>query len=184
MRQYLNLKALCIMALPIIATSAWAEDWQEIGQNAEYKLFIAPSSVREVQHHPMQPTYQQAWFRFDIHQELSKDGLDVGDYKLRYYQIDCSQPAMGLVQGLDYQYPKNADTSNDEQQAVLVKETNPKSIEMKKVSPSSIGQALADSVCSGQFPAPNAEQTPPDVEQQPMRQGDLEIERSLQQLLD
>lgn len=134
------MKKLVISSLCMMATFSHASDWVWVGKNAEYAVFISPSSVKTTQKNAKSPIYQQAWFKMHIQHDISKDGLRVGDYKLRLYQFDCAQQQLGLVYSVD-QNKKDGQTITDQ----------PKTIDMKPVVPDSMGQAFMDIICSGQY---------------------------------
>lgn len=115
---------------------AWANDWTLIGKNAEYELYLASSTIKTVQRNKISPKYQQAWFKFYIHNDMTKDGLRVGDYKLRYFQFDCAQQTLGLVSGVDYF-----------QDGTIAKSEQPPAVDMKPIIPDSVGQGLSDAIC-------------------------------------
>lgn len=126
-----------IVALGLLSTnSAVANNvhWKLIGKNHEYLIYMSPSSVREISKNQM--LLKQAWFKFDIHTDFSKDGLNVGDYKLRYYQFDCQAQTMGVASELDY--------LND---GTIAKEFVPSNVQMKPIVPNSIGHKLASHIC-------------------------------------
>lgn len=142
------MKKLLISSLCMLATVSYASDWVWVGKNAEYAVFISPSSVKNIQKDTKSPIYQQAWFKMHIQNDLTKDGLRVGDYKLRLYQFDCAQQQMGLVYSVD-QNKKDNKTITDQ----------PKTIDMNPVVPESMGQAFMDIICSGQY-EPRTAETP------------------------
>lgn len=136
MMKYLKLLFSAIIVSMLIVNTTWANEWIFIAKNAEYELYIAPSTIKTVQRNKIRPKYQQAWFKFYIHNDLTKDGLSVGDYKLRYFQFDCAQQTLGLVSGIDYF-----------QDGTIAKNEKPQSIDMKPVVPDSVGQGLSDAIC-------------------------------------
>lgn len=127
--------------LSVVATVSYANsDWEWVGKNAEYAVFISPSSVKTVQKNARSPIYQQAWFKMHIQNDISKDGLRVGDYKLRLYQFDCAQQTVGLVYSVD-QNKKDNQTVTEQA----------KTIDMKPAVPESMGQVFMDIICSAKY---------------------------------
>lgn len=142
MKKYLkSISCVAVMFAGLCAAPVFASDWAWIGKNKEYAVFISPSSVKNVQKNARSPIYQQAWFKMHIQNDISKDGLRVGDYKLRLYQFDCAQQTVGLVYSVDQN--KLDGTTKTEQV---------KTIEMKPAVPESMGQAFMDVICSGKYP--------------------------------
>lgn len=142
MKKYLkSISCVAVMFAGLCAAPVFASDWAWIGKNKEYAVFISPSSVKNVQKNARSPIYQQAWFKMHIQNDISKDGLRVGDYKLRLYQFDCAQQTVGLVYSVDQN--KLEGTTKTEQA---------KNIEMKPAVPESMGQAFMDVICSGKYP--------------------------------
>lgn len=137
--------AIALNVMMLSTASANSGSWQFVGKNAEYELYIAPTTIKTIQRTQFAPKYQQAWFKFHIHTDLSKDGLRVGDYKLRYFQFDCAQQTLGLVKGIDYL-----------QDGSIAKTEMPSNVEMKPIVPDSIGQGLSDAICLDKYniPAP------------------------------
>lgn len=127
-------------ALGLSVGQVWANNWEYIGQNQEYQFYISPSTIKSSQKNTYSPIYQQAWFKFYIYNDLTKDGLSAGDYKLRLFQFDCAQQTLGVVRSIDYK--ADGTTVNSE---------IPSMINMKAVVPDSIGQGLSDAVCSGKY---------------------------------
>lgn len=131
---------MLLLSASLAVMPAWANDWKLVGKNAEYELYIEPSTIKTVQRNKISPKYQQAWFKFYIHTDISKDGLRVGDYKLRYFQFDCAQQTLGLVSGIDYF-----------QDGTIAKNEHPPAVDMKPVVPDSVGQGLADTICLDRY---------------------------------
>lgn len=142
MKDKLLMRMSLATTLFVVATVSHANsDWEWVGKNAEYAVFISPSSIKTVQKNARSPIYQQAWFKMHIQNDISKDGLRVGDYKLRLYQFDCAQQTVGLVYSVDQ---NKKDNQTITQQA--------KTMDMKPAVPESMGQAFMDIICSGKYP--------------------------------
>lgn len=130
-------KLIYSLALIVFCTKALANsDWLEMGRTGEYNYFINVPSVKNINVYgkPM----IQAWIKMVIYNDITKDGLTVGDYSLLLYQINCQDETIGLKSSTDYK--NNGKT--------LGRSFDKTYVEMKDVIPNSIGQGILSYGCA------------------------------------
>lgn len=112
------------------------EDWFKIGGNDEANFYINMRSISEFKLYG-KPVVK-AWIKREIYNDISKDGLSVGDYNMVMYYSNCEEKTLGVKSLTDYKKGKVFGASN-----------NYSYVEMKDVIPDSIGEAILAYSCTG-----------------------------------
>ena len=130
-------KFIYILGVIVFCSEAAAKsDWLEMGRTDEFNYFINVPSVKNINVYG-KPIIQ-AWIKMEIYNDITKDGLSVGDYSLLLYHINCEDETIGLKSSTDYK--SNGKT--------LGRSLNYTSVEMKDVIPNSIGQGILSYGCA------------------------------------
>lgn len=118
-------------------TSQANDDWFYMGSTDESKYYINIQSITETKE--FGKTLVKAWIKDEIFNDLTKDGLSVGDNSLMLYNLDCQENKIGL----------KASTSYKNRKMIPGKSFNRSYVEMKDVIPDSIGQSILAYGCEG-----------------------------------
>lgn len=71
--------------------------WLIISENIEFNYYANYNYVNST--HYNQP---EAWIKMVVHNDLKKDGLGVGDYKMMLIQYNCSNSTYKLIKYVEY----------------------------------------------------------------------------------
>lgn len=125
------------MALTQVGTNN-AIQWNYIDVvNNEFKLWYNPTSVHTVQTF-FGKQYQQAWFKQEIMNDINPlDDVNVGDYSLDLWRVNCTTLQVGMVKSLSYK-----------KSGVFVGQVRVPIVHMKDIVPSTAGQAIFNRVCA------------------------------------
>jgi hypothetical protein len=113
-----------------------ANDWVylTITSDNEYKIFLNLPNIKEVSQYGK--TYVHAWTKWVVYNDISKDGLAVGDHQMRLNRLDCENGMIGLASSASYRkghiYGQSYTSSY---------------VEMNNVIPESIGESILNAAC-------------------------------------
>ena len=129
-----SFKYAIIGASLLISPFASAEDWYKISSSNESHLYLNLPSVKEKKQYSQ--TLVQGWIKSVIYNDLTQDGLAVGDHYMSLYQVDCNEQKFGLVTETKYKNNK-----------VLGQSYQPYSVNMQYAIPDTIGEGIIESLC-------------------------------------
>ncbi len=112
-----------------------ANDWIHIASGSEHKILLNVRSVQETQH--LGTTYVQAWVKATINNDLTQDGMALGDYVMTLYRVDCNAKTYGTV----------SETKYKKAGRVFGQTYAPHYVEMEHVIPDTIAEFIVDTAC-------------------------------------
>ncbi|AYO54674.1 MULTISPECIES: surface-adhesin E family protein [Acinetobacter] len=118
----------------LIPSLSSANDWVNIASSNESHLYLNMSSVKEKKQYNQ--TLVQGWIKSVIFNDLTQDGLSVGDYYMSLYQTDCNEQKFGLITQTRYKKEK-----------VFGESYQPYSVNMQYAIPETIGAGIIESLC-------------------------------------
>ncbi|WP_335954013.1 surface-adhesin E family protein [Acinetobacter higginsii] len=129
-----NLFILCLL----IATSShsFADDWFQINETDESKFYINVPSISETNSYGKKVV--KAWIKDVIYNDLTKDGLSVGDNTMSLFYSNCEDNTVGIKSITQYKNGK-----------VFGSQISNSYVNMKDVIPNSIGQSILTYSCEG-----------------------------------
>lgn len=98
-------KKLALLTTTLLSFSQLhASDWFELSSDNERRHLVSLNYMN-----PIQPSYTsnpateiEIWVKSVIHNDLTKDGMTVGDYAMTLYKLNCKNQQMGLKQYATY----------------------------------------------------------------------------------
>ena len=122
-----------LLMIGFFSTKANA-DWEAVGSTNESIYMIDPNKIRTASEYGK--SYLKVWVKQVIYNDITKDGLSVGDYEIDLQHIDCN----GLTSGLkSYALYKKSGSLVDSYQS--------NHVEMSDVIPNSIGEMILEKAC-------------------------------------
>jgi hypothetical protein len=87
---------------------AYAERWFDLGSTDEVKMALDLETIS------FQNGYVKAWEKNTIYNDITKDGLTVGDYTKILWKVDCTGKRLGVIRSLSYKktHVVNGDTGS------------------------------------------------------------------------
>lgn len=134
-------KNLLAIIITLMATSVFAEtEWANIGFDADREFYYEynPASISQVKEYSYKG-HRKVWIRSTVINDISQDGLAVGDYRLQLMWVNCSDNTLGLKSIVGYKKTGNVIANYGR---------NYSYVEMQDAIPGTMGQAFVDSVCS------------------------------------
>lgn len=118
--------------------AAFAEsDWKVVGTTKENIYGIDLNSISMVNEYPYQKN-KKAWIKNVIVNDLTKDGMTVGDYNMVLEWANCDNRTLG--------YKSN--TAYKKDGTVISNLSNSKSyVQMNDVIPGTIGESIFETIC-------------------------------------
>lgn len=131
------IKIGCVLVLGLSSNLSFAADWKYINYSDEHVYGIDINSISQVNEYSYQK-YKKAWIKNVIKNDLSKDGMTVGDYSMMLYWADCNTRTLGLKTSTSYKSNgkviPNYSFSNSY-------------VSMQDVIPETIGEGIIDAIC-------------------------------------
>lgn len=128
------ISALIFIICPVIGNTS--DDWFYMGKTNESKYYINIPSISEFNEYGSKLV--KSWIKEEIYNDITKDGLTVGDHTMFLYQLDCKNNKIGLKSMTSYKGNKPFGIP-----------TNKSYVEMRDVIPESIGQSILAYSCEG-----------------------------------
>lgn len=128
-------KSLIFIICFVSSMLTHADNWIDLTQSNEENFYFNLPSVHEVKEY--NNTYVEAWIKAVIYNDLTKDGLSIGDYTMIRFRFDCNKQMMGLISRTKYK--KSGD--------VFEPSYTPTYIKLDHVIPDSIGSTLIFAAC-------------------------------------
>lgn len=130
-------KTYLALSLFLVCTPTFAsDDWFLMGNTKESKYYINMPSISETREYGK--TIVKSWIKIQIFNDLTKDGLSVGDYTLMLYQVNCNENTIGVKTSTSYKDGKPYGS-----------QINKTYVQMNDVIPESIGQSILAYSCEG-----------------------------------
>ncbi|MBJ8506551.1 hypothetical protein I6M96_16295 [Acinetobacter seifertii] len=129
-------KLFIACAFLVIATHSLANDWYKINETDESKYYINLPSISETNIYGRKVV--KAWVKDLIYNDLTKDGLSVGDYTMSLFYSNCDDSTLGIKSLTQYKNGK-----------VFGNQLNNSYVNMKDVIPNSIGESILNYSCEG-----------------------------------
>lgn len=111
-------------------------DWFKMGKTDEAIYSINIRTISQESLYGKQLV--KAWIKEEIYNDISKDGLTVGDSTVMHYHSDCTNNKIGLKSSTTYRKGK-----------MLGSSLNNSYVSMKDVIPDSIGESILSYSCEG-----------------------------------
>jgi hypothetical protein len=128
------LKIICaLLMIGVLTTQANAE-WEQVGTTNENIYLIDPDKIRTASEYGK--SYLKVWVKRVIYNDITKDGLSVGDYEIDLWHIDCNGLTSGLKSYAEYK-----------KSGILIKSNQTTYVEMNDVIPNSVGEAVLEKAC-------------------------------------
>ncbi|WP_180049118.1 surface-adhesin E family protein [Acinetobacter sp. YH12144] len=135
------LRIFCVLISMCASSLVFANDqWQRIGYDSDREFFYEYNinSISQVAEYPY-TSNKKVWVRKTVVNDISQDGLSVGDYTMQLMWINCSANTLGLKSIVGYKKTGK----------VIPNYSNTNSyVQMQDAIPGTMGEAYVDSVCS------------------------------------
>ena len=112
------------------------DNWINIGKTDESNYYINFKSIEDA--YDYNNTYVKAWIKSVIYNDITKDGLSVGDNTMVLYYSNCSKNQLGVKTLISYK--------NNKPFGPQINNTYPN---MRDVIPETMGQLIFDYSCEG-----------------------------------
>ena len=88
---------ISVLTFFILANNVYAANWSFLGETDEYRFELDLDSIKKIKRSEFGSynTVTQFWVKKTIINDLTKDGLSVGDHLLDLYHIDCNEDTLG-----------------------------------------------------------------------------------------
>lgn len=118
-----------------ISMQASASTWIEVSLTDESTYHIDLDRVQRTSEYGK--SYFKVWVKETIYNDITKDGLTVGDYSLFLYHVDCQAQALGAKSYVSYK--KNGKKINSKYFDY---------VKMRDAVPNSIGDSIVTYTCA------------------------------------
>ena len=118
-----------------------ASEWKFISLNSGFAFSIDTNSITNVSEYNYRQN-KQFWVKQLVVQDLERDGLGVGDYRLVLQWINCSANTFGVKAITEYKKQKNGTLKYDSYDSRADYE-----VRMNPIIPESVGQLFVRHVC-------------------------------------
>ena len=135
------LRKVFMLLLTSITSSVFANaQWGQIGFDSDSEFYYEYNidSVSQVAEYPY-TSNKKVWIRNTVVNDLSQDGLAVGDYKMQLMWINCSANTLGTKSIVGYKKTGRVIPNYSR---------NYSYVQMQDAIPGTMGQAFVDSVCN------------------------------------
>ncbi len=123
-----------LLAIFSLQNIAYAVTWVKFSQSDEYIFEIDRDSITS------QAGVTQVWVKFTIYNDLSRDGLTVGDYMLYLDYIKCKDNKLRTDKGMTYA-----------KDGIIINSFINDSSEYDDVVANTIGEDIFNAVCKGEY---------------------------------
>lgn len=131
------MKKIFIVCTLLLSTSnSFADDWFKINETDESRFYINIPSISETNY--LGKNVVKAWIKDLIYNDLTKDGLSVGDYTMTLSYSNCDDKTVGIKSQTQYKAGK-----------VFGNQINNSYVTMKDVIPNTIGESILAYSCEG-----------------------------------
>lgn len=130
-------KLLCL-CLIFGVSNAYAANWKYLGSTQEFKIEIDADSIKKVPggYASLGTSVTQFWIKRTVINDLTKDGLSLGDHTKTLFHVNCSTDMIGFKTEIKYKGDRVIDSY-----------TQPY-VTMEAIIPDSIGAEYALEVCN------------------------------------
>ncbi|MBJ9481156.1 surface-adhesin E family protein [Acinetobacter baumannii] len=129
-------KIFITCALLTVATNSIADDWFKINETDESKYYINIPSIAATNSYGKNVV--KAWVKDLIYNDLTKDGLSVGDYSMILFYSNCNDNTVGIKSQTHYKNGK-----------IFGTQLNNSYVNMRDVIPNTIGESILAYSCEG-----------------------------------
>ena len=134
----MKFKKVFLVMLALIGMDAYAApEWVLASKSNENITYVDINSISQVREYAY-THYKKAWFKQVIYNDISKDGMTVGDYTMSLDWFDCSGDSSGTKQIVSYK--KNG-------QIVPNSSRSRSYVNMTDVIPGTVGESMLQAVC-------------------------------------
>ena len=92
-----------LVTVPVVAQA----EWIVLDKGEEFTIYVDPdrtvATVKSLKH-------AEAWFKAVVHNDLTKDGMGIGDFRLMKYKFKCDTNELSLDASYDYRTGKQIDS--------------------------------------------------------------------------
>lgn len=130
-------KLLCL-CLIFGVSNVYAANWKYLGSTQEFKIELDTDSIKKVSggYTSVGTGVTQFWIKRTVINDLTKDGLSVGDHTKTLFHVNCGSDTIGFKTEVKYKGDKVIDSY-----------TQPY-VTMEAIIPDSIGAEYAVAVCN------------------------------------
>ncbi|HLB41736.1 MAG: hypothetical protein A3F63_13480 [Pseudomonadales bacterium RIFCSPHIGHO2_12_FULL_40_16] len=130
-------KLLCL-GLILGCSNVYAANWKYLGSTQEYKIELDTDSIKKVPsgYASLGTSVTQFWIKRTVINDLTKDGLGIGDHSKMLFHVNCNADTLGFKTEVKYKGDRVIDSY-----------TQPY-ITMEAIIPDSIGAGYALEVCN------------------------------------
>lgn len=116
----------------------FAANWQYLGETKEFSIQLDTDSIKKVNssYGSYGTGITQFWIKRTVINDLSKDGLGLGDYMMMLFHINCNQDTLGVKTAIKY---KMGTVIDNYSQSLVV---------MEAIVPDSLGAEYSRAVCN------------------------------------
>ncbi|MEN8321127.1 hypothetical protein [Acinetobacter junii] len=132
----MNKLYLVTFIIAISTISKASDDWYPIATTDESKFFINVQNISESREYGK--TIVKSWIKMQIFNDITKDGLSVGDYSLMLYHSNCEDNTVGMKSLTSYKNGK-----------LFGNGVNKSYVQMNDAIPESIGESIIAYSCEG-----------------------------------
>lgn len=135
----MNIKKLTIgIAVCLPMNIFAAPEWVIASKSNEYVTYLDINSISQVKEYSY-TQFKKAWFKQVIYNDLSKDGMSVGDYTMTLDWLDCAGNSSGTKQSVSYK--KNGEVIPNSSRSTSY-------VNMTEVIPGTVGESMLEAVCN------------------------------------
>ena len=131
-------RLLSLTALLLWVNNSYASDWMFVGDTDEQRIELDLESIKKIGsgNFTTDRSTTQFWVKKTIINDLTKDGLSVGDYSLSLFNINCLNDTLGFKSAVRYKNNKIFDNYIDSY------------VKMQPIVPETIGSSYSKIVCA------------------------------------
>ncbi|EZQ04784.1 hypothetical protein [Acinetobacter sp. Ver3] len=118
-------------------SSVQASEWEYLGETNEFRYELDRQSIRKVpiSYSTISSNVTQFWIKKVVINDISQDGLGVGDHTKTMLHVNCSADLLGLKTEIKYKSNRVIDSYTDSY------------VKMEPIIPDTIGSSFAKIIC-------------------------------------
>ena len=132
------MQRLLSLLILLVVNHTYAANWMILGETDEHRIELDLESIKKISSSPYgyDKSITQFWIKKTVINDLTKDGLGMGDYSLNLFHINCSNDTLGLKSGIKYKNNKALDSYTESY------------VKMQPIVPETVGYSYYTVVCS------------------------------------
>lgn len=131
------MKKLILAIIVCGISSIQASEWEYLGETDEFRYELDRQSIRKVPtvYSSIESNVTQFWIKKIVINDISKDGLGLGDYTKNLYHVNCSADLLGFKTEVKYKGNRVIDSYTDSY------------VKMTPIIPDTVGSSFAKAIC-------------------------------------